>query len=383
MDFSRINFVPLQMGGDDVTAALRKLDLNFEDLGASLGNAAIRDIGTIAGSIAAGDDDRLRFAGFRNKLINPAFDIWQRGSGGFNAGYTADRWLTTSQGNTNVVDRVVLDPGQSSSRYAMRHTVASVAGSANFSAMQQRVEGVGTLAGRRATVSFLACSSVPGKKIGVNLEQNFGTGGSAGSQLQGKIASLGNSLQRFTFQFDVPAINGKTVGAYGNDFLELIIWLDGGSVFDARSGGVGQQSAVIYLADVELKEGWVDSFFERRPLALELSLCQRYFEKSYGLDIVPGTARAGGFLNEWTPGLTATVSFSRPFLFRATKRSSPVIQIYASATGSPGKITDGGTQTDVPASVYTASDTGFTWTASMQTALQVNYGMHFTADAEL
>lgn len=402
MTFERVNFLPLQLGGDDVTAALRKIDINFGDLDTTLagypdvvqklgnlgqivdqlGDASRKNVGTASGTVAAGDDDRLAFGGFRNKLINPSFDIWQRGAGGFKTGYTADRWLTTSQGNTNTVDRIAIDPGTASSRYAMRHTVVSTAGDGNFSAMQHRVEGVNTLAGKRVTVSFLASSSVAGKKVGVNLEQNFG-GGSASTSLPGKVVALSGSFQRYTFQFQVPALAGKVIGSSGNDFLELIIWLDAGSSFDARSGGVGQQSAVIYVTDVELKEGWIDTPFERRPLAVEVPMCQRYFEKSYGLEIAPGTAHAGGFLNEWTPGLSATVSFSRPFLFRAMKRAAPAIQIYASATGAVGKVTDGGTQADVGASVYTASDSAFTWTASMQTSLQVNYGAHFTADAEL
>lgn len=83
MNFSRINFFPIAEGGDDVTRALRKIDLNFESLGAAfdpagevgkrlaslettagaLGDSARRNIGTSAGTVAAGDDSRFLAVG--------------------------------------------------------------------------------------------------------------------------------------------------------------------------------------------------------------------------------------------------------------------------------------------------------------------------------
>ena len=83
MDLLRINFSPIADGGDDVTTALRKSDLNFrtlnmalapggevaerlstlESTAAQLGNAARKDVGTTVGTVAAGDDSRLRPVG--------------------------------------------------------------------------------------------------------------------------------------------------------------------------------------------------------------------------------------------------------------------------------------------------------------------------------
>lgn len=79
MDLWRLNFRPISEGGDDVTGALRKVDLNFESLGTAfadtgevgarlerfekladgLGNASSKDVGTVQGTVAAGDDARM------------------------------------------------------------------------------------------------------------------------------------------------------------------------------------------------------------------------------------------------------------------------------------------------------------------------------------
>lgn len=83
MEFSRINFRPVVEGGDDVTRAFRKIDLNFESLGTAflpigevgarltaletvageLGDAARRNVGAVAGTVAAGDDPRFLAVG--------------------------------------------------------------------------------------------------------------------------------------------------------------------------------------------------------------------------------------------------------------------------------------------------------------------------------
>lgn len=83
MELSRINFRPIVEGGDDVTRAFRKIDLNFESLdtafsasgevgsrlavlettAAALGDAARRDVGSAAGTVAAGDDSRFLMVG--------------------------------------------------------------------------------------------------------------------------------------------------------------------------------------------------------------------------------------------------------------------------------------------------------------------------------
>ena len=107
MDLWRLNFKPMSEGGDDVTGALRKVDLNFGSLNgaladtgevgarlmraeqvlAGLGNAAGRNVGTGIGSVAAGDDARIVAvsskadksyvdAGLAQKInvTNPVFD---------------------------------------------------------------------------------------------------------------------------------------------------------------------------------------------------------------------------------------------------------------------------------------------------------------------
>jgi len=381
MQFSRVSFVPVSIGGDDVTGALRKLDLNFGDLGQSLGNAAGMNVGTVEGSVAAGNDDRLTRDIWRNKILNASFDVWQRGPGPFTNGYTADRWLTTSAGNTCVVDRFPLVAGASSSRNAVRCSVASVPGDGSFSALQQRIEDVVTFAGSTVTVSFLASASLDGKRIGVNLEQNMGPGGSAVVQLPGQSIALSGSLRRYTLHFDLPSLSGRLIGASGSDFLELIFWLDAGPSFAMRSGSIGQQSATVYISDVEVKPGTVDTVFERRDRAAELALCQRYYEKSYNLETKPGAIEWQGRVCIDSNGISHGTTIIMKEGFSVRKRKSPVITGYSAVDGAVNQAAQSDSS-NTGLGIRVVGESGFEWFVNNAPGAGGAY-FHWTADAEL
>jgi hypothetical protein len=75
----------------------------------------------------------------------------------------------------------------------------------------------------------------------------------------------------------IPSIVGKTLGANGDDCLEVYFWFDAGSNFNSRTNSLGQQSGTFDIAQVQLEEGAVATAFEQRHRGQELSLCQRYY----------------------------------------------------------------------------------------------------------
>jgi len=224
-------------------------------------------------------------AGMRNAIINGNFDIWQRGTSHTVGGYgSVDRWVISPTGSTFSTTRQSFTLGQTDvpgePTFFCRTVVTSVAGASNFVVMGQPVEGVRTLAGQQATVSFWAKAD-GAKPISVELSQRFGTGGSPSADVNAlgvtKVV-LSTSWQKITTTVTLPSIAGKTLGSDSNDLLYLFIWFDAGSDLNARTDTLGQQSGTFDIAQVQVEAGPVATPFERRSIGTELALCQRYFQ---------------------------------------------------------------------------------------------------------
>ncbi|WMJ71317.1 hypothetical protein [Stenotrophomonas sp. 24(2023)] len=223
----------------------------------------------------------------RNRLINGGFQVWQRGTtlpAASGPRYGADRWLVNAIGSTVAVTREDIPAGGGAagnllagSRFALRLDVQSTAGAGNMALVQQRIEGVRTLSGRKATISFKARSSVDGFRVGVEFQQSYGTGGSTALDSIGAAVTLDTVWRWHQVTVDVPAITGKTLGP--GDYLQLSVWLDAGASFAGRAFGAGQKSGTVQLAEIQIEEGDTATAFEYRAEALELLLCQRYYEQ--------------------------------------------------------------------------------------------------------
>ena len=225
-------------------------------------------------------------AGFRNRIINGNFDFWQRGTSFVNPAsgtYTSDRWITYRTGSSATHSRQAFTRGQTSvpgePTYFFRAVVTTSAGAGNFVHIQQRIESVRTFAGQQITVSFWAKANAA-KPISVELEQQFGTGGSPSAAILSLAVTkvtLETSWQKVTVTATVASISGKTLGSDKNDVLGINIWLDAGSSFNSRTDSLGQQSGTFDIAQVQIEPGPVATPFEQRPIGTELALCQRYY----------------------------------------------------------------------------------------------------------
>ncbi|EPJ6835914.1 hypothetical protein [Stenotrophomonas sp. S4] len=226
-----------------------------------------------------------RMAG-RNCLINGDFRLWQRGAvfpASVGTRYIADRWQANAIGTKVAATRedVPAGGGQAGrllagSRHLLRLDVQSVAGAGHMALVQQRIEDVRSLAGRTVTISFKARSSVDDFRIGVELQQSYGTGGSTARDSIGASVVLDTLWRWHQVTVEVPGLAGKTLGP--DSYLQLSFWLDAGADFGGRAFAAGQKSGSVQLAEVQIEEGDTATDFDRRPEALELLLCQRYYE---------------------------------------------------------------------------------------------------------
>jgi hypothetical protein len=224
----------------------------------------------------------------RNLLHNPLFNIAQRGAGPWTTfAYTADRWKMLGSADTINVSVVAQSDGgraqigDESSRNTFQAGVTGNAGAGAFSALAQSIEGVLRLSGKTVTVSFYAyCATA--QKIGVNLLQNFGTGGSpSGSawvSATGAAVTVGPTWTRYSVTIPIPSAAGKTLGTNGDDNTTLWLWLSSGATNNAVAGNIGVQSAVSNFWGIQLEVGSVTSPLEKRDPQQDLTKCQRFYE---------------------------------------------------------------------------------------------------------
>lgn len=222
---------------------------------------------------------------YRNVIRNGDMSIWQRGVGptsNFNGvlPLLADGWILGGNGGTPTHNRVTNAVG-TPAKYSYRIGIAGQSAVDHYAAFSHKIEGVHTFSGKQVTLSFTAVATAGAPKIALEIQQNFGTGGSAGVLTAISAVTISTTPTRYSITFTVPSIAGKTVGTANNDDCLLVgLWLSAGSNFAARASSIGIQNATIDITDVQLEEGAIATPFERLPQQVQLAWCQRYYFKS-------------------------------------------------------------------------------------------------------
>lgn len=341
-------------------------------------------------------------------LIDGGFQIWLAGTSFTNpaaSSYTATMWKLNPHNPdggtfpTSLVHGKIESPAETTG-YIYRITTngagSGYGANATYGIRQLIEHGTRNYAGagKKVTVSFRARSSIAGKKIGVMLYQNYGTGGSpsAGEAINGANFTLTAAFQTFTHTFELNTLSGKTFGTAFDDSISFdfrLVWgssiapLVGASTAETFGG-----SGIIDICEVQVNTGSVALPFVPRIFAEELALCQRYYEKSYAYGTVPGTANTStglyftGVFNTATANASRWSLGSHPF-FSVVKRAAPTVTLYT-YTGVSG-------QWDVPsgaprASAASASERGFfvtNATGSSVTPPQGEAFGHWVADARM
>ncbi|SFA64419.1 hypothetical protein [Metapseudomonas otitidis] len=313
----------------------------------------------------------------KNLLINGDFNIWQRGtsitsSAPYGIMYTADRWRVNpgTVGSVAVTRQVFkLDQIEVAGEPTYFAQVVTSGGSnLNF---RQRIESVKTLAGKKVAVSFYAKANSD-VRIDVYLSQFFGTGGSPSARVDLiNPINLSATWQRFILIYDLPSISDKALGSNGDDCLELLFFRP-------------VTNLTFSLAQVQVEEGQAATSFDRRSLAEELGLCQRYFEKSYDLSDAPGTlTRAGAALCQSQASGAVGSSFN--IWFNVRKRVAPAITAY-NPDISNMQIRNTSAFVDCSStSLGNIGQTCFSLNFMLPSSGAVNQNLqvHWTADAEL
>lgn len=257
-----------------------------------------------------------------NRIINGAFDFWQRGLSSTAGGYVAaDRWINVIGGGTVTMSRQAFAVGDTlgsnSPAFYLRQTVSGQTLASHNAQVQHRIEGVRSYAGQTITVLGWARRISGSGNISLEAFQNFGTGGSPSAPTQGvgQIITLTNSFAPFAVTINVPSVTSRVLGTNGDDYLGLIFWTSAGADFNARTNSLGLQTIGVDLWGIHIRLGThtvsaVDQY--RQPeFGPELVRCQRYYEiveAFYSGPTVNGSSNTGfgGYAvsKRAAPGLT-------------------------------------------------------------------------------
>jgi hypothetical protein len=280
----------------------------------------------------------------RNKLHNPLFNIAQRGAGAFTAsGYTLDRWLASittdtvsiTQASLSDADRSAI--GDEEAVYGLQNVFTGNAATGAFNNLVQRMEGVRRFSNKTVILSFWAKAASGTPKLGFNLSQNFGSGGSTAvtALATGNTVTLSTTWTRYTTAIAVPSASGKTLGTAGTDYTAIQIWFSSGSANNAQAGNIGVQSGTITLWGMQLEIGSVATALAKADPRHDLSNCQRFY---YTTRVVSGVSNQASGGNVFHGMLFPTTMRATPTLALASNASTNLssVQVLATGTNTPG-----------------------------------------------
>jgi hypothetical protein len=234
------------------------------------------------------------YAAGKNKIINGDFRLNQRAftSTTTTAIYTFDRWRTTIAGTgttTFSAQTFTLGAapvaGYEGQNYLDINTTGQ-SGTGAASRLDQRIESVRTVTNSTVVVSFWAKAASGTPKISVELEQNFGTGGSPSTSVRTYAgqATISTTWARYSVSVALPSISGKTLGTNNDDFIGAHFWVSAGTDFDARTGSLGIQTNTFSIWGVQFEQNNVATAFQTATGTLqgERSACERYYWRYTG-----------------------------------------------------------------------------------------------------
>ena len=330
-----------------------------------------------------------------NYIMNGNFDIWQRGTG--TAGGTripagtkvADRWQMAGNpgtGGTDIVSRQSFLTGQTdvpgNPTYFYRWEASGLSGTTSRE-ITHWIEDVRMLAGKTMTIVLYARGNPGGENTWrLKVAQNMGVGGSGQvSAIDEIITVSGGSWGKIRFTFEMPTLSGATVGAVNTSATSVTLYKTDGS-----GAPIGSGTWLLDLAQMSLVEGANELPFSLMggTTGEELSLCQRYYEKSYNKGISPSTITNAGQvtfpykngdpkLNDW---------IVCPVRFKVEKRTTPAAISYSPVTGVPYTVSTDGPDAQDGATMAVIGTSGFEVVRNPGQSVAGTMYFHWTADAD-
>ena len=270
--------------------------------------------------------------GFKNKIINGAMVINQRGFSGTvttDGAYTLDRFVafssSTSKYSVSQNAGSVTPPVGFSNYLGVTSLAATSLAAGDYYQICQRIEGYnmadlnwGTANAKTVTLSFWVYSSLTGT-FGGSLEN-------------------GNQNRAYPFTYTISSANtwtqisitiaGSTDGTWSSTNTEgigLYFGLGVGTTYSGTAGAwttttkysatgavsvVGTNGATWYITGTQLEVGSTATSFDYRPFGTELQLCQRYYQRQSGFLAIAGSSTSAASCINFGTEMRASPSLS-------------------------------------------------------------------------
>ena len=316
-----------------------------------------------------------------NKILNGDFFINQRDftSNTADGAYNFDRFLQKNSGGSCTVTPQTFTLGTApvagyEATNFLQSITASQSAAGDFAYHSQRIENVRSMAGQSVVISFWAKANTGTPKVGVQLVQNFGSGGSPSAEVSTPISAitLSTSWARYEVTVLCPSITGKTIGSTANtSYLAVNLWQSAGANFATQSSTTGIQNFTLQLWGVQLESGTIATSFaiSTGTTITELLSCQRYYLR-WGNNGIAGQVFAvssGGDSSFFGQTVTYIV-----WVLAVKMRAAPTFgqsgafQLFGGPAGAGNNITSWG-----GSGVLTTPDSVYT-TAGLTTAIGAN-----------
>lgn len=344
----------------------------------------------------------------RNRIINGAQVINQRNATVTAAStFVTDRWqvdnLTTS-GAVSFAQNSTAPAGFTNSLKITVTTADAAVAASDIVEFRQWIEGYntadfsfGSASAGTFTISFWVNSSVTGT-YGVS----FRNSAADRVYVSTYTVNAANTWEQKTI-----TVAGDTTGTWLTDNgrgLGIAFCVMGGSNFQGTANAWGSTNNrttsaqanllatinnTFYITGVQLEKGSTATNFDYRPIGTELALCQRYFEKSYTQDTVPGATGQSGYITSTIGTNTMLSAQSHCTIFFAVEKrtSTPTMTCYG-FSGGTSVVSNGSSGVNLAANSGILNSRGtrnasFYNNAGSQATNSGAVIFHFTADAEL
>ena len=257
-------------------------------------------------------------AGRKNLLINGDFKVSQRGdyssaTSVSSSNYYLDRWKTDISGVTATIQRQTVTLPDGTQTYSAKLAATSTAAN-SYLQLQQFVEVFPYMQGRTVTMSAWVRSN---RQVRLRLEATSGNYDSLKSH-------SGNGNWEYITQ-TVTLGTSISILKFG-----VILWSSSGANTGTSTGANINNGDYLEFANYQVEFGKVATPFEHRSIGEELALCQRYYEKSYDIDIAPGSnINTNGRSAVYFSGTSDTGgNMITHVSFNTLKRGTPTITFY-------------------------------------------------------
>lgn len=306
--------------------------------------------------------------------------------------YTVDRWLLLSDGN----DRVDIDtswPSESADAFYILLNTETVSGTSEKYGVCQIIEASDAAAAFRAgTVSLSFRAWTENSEVENIRAHVLSWDGTADAVTSDVVSAWGAEGSNPTFVANWTAENTASnlalTNASNTEYAIENIAVDTANAKNLAVFIHVDDTDLIaddrwFLAEVQLVPGPIALPFQQRSISEELRRCQRFFCKTYDLDVEPGSNDANGAVSAHGQGTSSSLGVIYPWRYPVAMRSTPTISLWNPADGTANEWDAAGGGTDIAATSAQVGDQGCRIRNNAACVDQQLYAIQAVADAEL